>query len=121
MLITTPEEVIKGAQIVLMLNIAELLDNSIISNDLYYSNINNWKKIVVEYSDANRYQKLLFDITNASQLDPESTVNLEASVTQQYFTNYLIFRKLVIYDRANGFIELKRSDFDPQNTFDMEF
>jgi hypothetical protein len=119
MLITVPNSIVKGQEITLDVDIDELLNTTIISNSSYYSDISNWKQIAVEYSDPEKYQKLIFIIPNANELLANDVVQTSDSVTSNYKSDDLIFRELVVYDRANGFIKVKRNDLI--DNFDMEF
>jgi hypothetical protein len=48
-------------------------------------------------------------------------VNITFTVTSEYKSDQLLFKRFTIYDKANGQMGISRSEISPQDSFDMEF
>lgn len=117
MFLTVPDTVVKGSDITVQISVPNLNNFHKIANDDYYSDRGNWQKITIEFGDENLNQKhfVLIDYTGQTGL-----INKTFQVTSDYKSDFLLFRRLVIYDKVNGYIDIKRSEVNT-NDLDMEF
>jgi len=110
MLTFNPESVSRGVASTVTLNKAELL--ALVPVDNYFSDSNNWKKVVTVYkSDSNNQNKILsFD--SSKELPTASFLISDKSVG-----NFLL-EKIIIQDFDYGSFVISRSEITDVTNFD---
>lgn len=117
MFLTVPETITKGSEITVQLSIPNLQSFSKVANSSYYSNTSNWKSFSVEFCDEANNQKVLGLLEYTGQT---GVMNFKFTVTSEYESQNLLFKRFCIYDKANGHISIEKTEVSA-GSFDMSF
>jgi hypothetical protein len=69
-IISIPSNIVKGQPASITLFKGELLSNQVVSSNLYFSNLNNWNKVVLNYKSTVGNQKAIVEFSKNNNFAP---------------------------------------------------
>lgn len=118
MFLTLPPTIVKGTEFNIQVSVPNLLAFSKVDADSYFNDTSNWRNLSVEFSDNANNQKIVRKIPYTGQT---GLITVAGLVSSEFQDDELIFKRFFIYDKANGYLEISRSEISPQDQYDMEF